>query len=383
MKKIKIISLLISTIFILQIALGLASAYATETEENKDGLVAEGTPQNGTLLGADTDTSDTEWTDFSNAKFELKKQGKSKAIIEVSNVEPKEDSSYRLYLSSDSSKPNISSIITESNYSSEVMSLVYDKDSKLFKSVTANNGVDEVSKSVELNQDIYATVIEYSSRKENIDIYGVKLERYEEPKYFEALSSTFTSNIMTQISTNFTHAKVNNRKIKVKIGEIADTSVLQKIKNNDSDGFSNLLSYAKSSDSLYNKTLEANKDDSYAIEYTNSTGELSISGIKDKGYYYLYLELDDESGKYTPGEAVTLGIGYNNTNGWGINYYDTNEFEWVNFSTEGNIDTDKDPTVAPTPIPQTGQSIAIVVGIGFSIVAAYILVKKYKEYKQF
>ncbi len=43
-----------------------------------------------------------------------------------------------------------------------------------------------------------------------------------------------------QIVTTFTHASENDRKIEIKVGKITDKTILNKLKNNDSSGFSDL-----------------------------------------------------------------------------------------------------------------------------------------------
>ena len=57
-----------------------------------------------------TEEPSDDWTDFSNAKYELMKNGTSKALVEISEVNYKEDSSYYLYITSSNTKPDISSI---------------------------------------------------------------------------------------------------------------------------------------------------------------------------------------------------------------------------------------------------------------------------------
>ena len=62
-----------------------------------------------------------EWTDFSNAKFELKKEGISGARIEISNVTGNENSSYYILINSNNDKPNI----TNNNFDEKILYIDY------------------------------------------------------------------------------------------------------------------------------------------------------------------------------------------------------------------------------------------------------------------
>ena len=318
-----------------------------------------------------TDSDEGDWTDFSNAKFELKKEGVSDAIIEISNVTPRSESSYYLFITSDASKPNVT---TED--SDKYILLSYDSDSN--KLIT--NNIEKVTKNVELNQDLYVTIIEMqrdNKNQEDIVIYGKKLQRYEEPKYSDAFLSTFVSYNDTQIVTTFTHAKENNRKIQIKVGKITDVSILQKIKNQDSSGFADLLSFAKSNQGIYNEKLDADKDSSFAIQYTTRAGNeiIDLKGLQNDGYYFLYIKADDENGKYISQEAVTLGQAeIVDSSLWNIHFYGASEFQWVDF---GNVEGDY--TIAKGELPNTGIRTVILAVLGLVLVGGGVSYKLYKR----
>ncbi len=338
---------------------------------------------------AGSESEEEEWTDFSKAKFELKKNAGSDAVIEISNVTPKEGSYYFLLINNNDAKPNITGSIFD--YPNKI-GLSYNKDTNKFKTgVTVG---DEVTKNVELNQDLYVTVIEQvSGGKENVVSYGNKLDRYEEPKYHDAFSSTFMTSEADQIVTSFTHSEKNDRKMQLKVGKITDNSILQKIKNEDSSGFSDLLNYAKADNGIYDEIVDAIKNSSYALEYDTSLGKsklINLDGIQNNEYYYLYIKTDDENGKYISNEAVTFAQAKVSTI-WRLLFYGTADFEWADF---GNVNTNtikdntvkdddgKDDTVANEKIPQTGANVfaitlygAIVVSIG---AISYIGYKKNK-----
>lgn len=58
---------------------------------------------------------------------------------------------------------------------------------------------------MELNQDLYATVLEKDGLTDNISTYGNKLDRYKESMYSDAFFATFMTYDEDQIVTNFTH----------------------------------------------------------------------------------------------------------------------------------------------------------------------------------
>ena len=141
MKKIAIVSLIV--MFIMS-AIGYYNVEATDSlTEVESRTVDEENIEK-------TATEETvELTDFSSAKYELKKDGISKAIIEITGVIPKDPNiDFYLYITSNSDKPNISTL------DSEKIRLSYDENNKTFKTADA----DKVAKYVELNQDIYVSI---------------------------------------------------------------------------------------------------------------------------------------------------------------------------------------------------------------------------------
>ena len=343
-----------------------------ETKEDTKQTKDEDTTTKTTTEKSETTTGKEEWTDFSKAKYDLKKDGISKAILEISNVTPKENHNYYLYITSNSSKTSINDI-DENNK----ILLTYDKESKTFKSLDY-----KLSKYVELNQDLYATVLEEKGYLSNISTYGNKLERYSESKYNDAFYATFITSKSDQIVTNFTHEKSNNRKMQIKVGKITDIDILKKIKNKDTTGLSSLMTFAKSNTGLFDQTLDADKDDSYAIEYNAGTGKskdnklIDLKGLQNEEYYYLYVKTSDENKKYISNEAVTLakaGVYENGT--WYLFFYGSSDFKWSEFET-----TTVDNTTKPGKLPQTGvEYVMYCIVIFVTAVSGFIAYKKYKK----
>lgn len=324
-----------------------------------------------------------EVTDFSNAKFELKKQGDANAYLEISGITPKEDSEYYLFITNDNNKPDVTST------SSGKIWMKYDETSKNLKSVA----VEDIEKNIELNQELYATIVEKTKKSDNVVTYGIKLNRFEEEKYYGAFRTTFIAKNSTQIVTKFTHAANNNRKMQIKVGKITDNSILQKIKSNNITGFSELLSYAESSSGIYDQTLSADIDSTNISynDYKTGNSAIELNGIENDAYYFLYVKTDDENGKYISNSAVTLGKSYVNDSGWGISFYGSSDFEWNDFdsdktddnNTNGNTTNDNkinDNTVSNMVLPKTGLEIFIFSAIVLVVVTvgafSYIQYKK-------
>ena len=347
------------------------SCYSTDIKEEtepKEETETEPKSENTDGSGA---KANTDWTDFSKAKFELKKQGTSDAIIEISGVTPIENNLYYINISSNKNKPNIDEI----NLDDEI-GLNYDKNSKKFVTYEA----DKLANYVERNQDLYASVIELNGSKKSIVSYGNKLTRYSEPKYADGFFATYMSSEGDQIVTTFTHGQSNNRKILIKVGKITDISILKKIKSKNAAGFEELLNYAKSNSSLYNQTIFADKNDGFAIEYNagsyknTNNSIISIKGLEDEAYYFLYVKTDDENGKYISNEAVTLAQASTPAGHWYLHFLGSDDFKWADWD---EVDT----SIAPKIFPKTGVKYAM---YGISILIAglsvFIAYKKYNKY---
>ena len=329
-------------------------------------------------------------TDFSKATFKLEKYGIAQANLIISGVTPKENRSYYLVLSNDSNKPTKK--YDDLSRARELISLKYDSDKKVLYS----NNSDYVANYVERTGKIYASILEYvdSSKNENIPygsndyaIYGKELKRYDEPKYIEGFTdSSHVTHDSTQIITSFTHGSENVRKLYIKIGKITDTSILQKIKNQDSSGFADLLKYAKSNKGdIIDGKYDANKGYNFLEYNSNDTSEnkpvLDISKTEGDAYYFLYVSGDTENGKYIEQEAVTLANchAYDNGNRY-LFFYGKDDFTWADFgSVPTTTETKKDNTVADGKIPQTGETVTIFAALGITLIVGTIGIVKYRK----
>lgn len=300
---------------------------------------------------------------FNNAKITTEKDSQN-VKVKISNFTLDENNDTHVILSDSMTPPSISSSkdLDENNarkiISTYIKEGVYSLDSDNW------NGL------FEQNKDVYAHIVETKKdelgNREYSVVKTIKLSKPSEPKYSDAFFATHVAKNSTQIVTNFTHGSKNPRKMQIKIGKITDTSILQKIKNQDSTGFASLMTYAKGASSLYDKTVDIPAELS-SIEYIANDSHADNEKIDltkkldDEAYYFLYVKTLDENGKWVSNEAVTLAqadvFGADQDNSWYLFFYGESSFKWADF---GNVE---DPTIAPTPIPQTGQSVIVAVAL--------------------
>lgn len=309
-----------------------------------------------------------EWTDFTNAKFELKKVGTSSCNLEISNVIPKSNSLYYLLITSNADKPKITS-----DTEKKKISLTYDSNNKKFYS-------HELEEYVELNQDLYASVIEENKDKEVV-IYGKKINRYSEPKYNDAFFATFMTNKKDQIITKFTYSGKADRNVQIKIGRVTDLSIIKKIKNGDNSGFESLLSLAKSNDGIFNKNVEIKKDSKSDVSYdankdSNEADLIKLDNLQDGAYYFLYVKVDDENGKYITQEAVTLAQGQTYPGGWSMFFYGDNNLKWPDYENTKQ----EDDSTAKGELPQTGVQATVIISL--IVIFTGVGVFSYRQYRK-
>lgn len=231
-----------------------------------------------------------------------------------------------------------------------------------------------ISKYLEKSGDIYVWIYETqivnNVRQNKCIIEAQKIERPALKKIGTRMQCYFF-NSYTGTLLYEAHNYENARKINLKIGKVTDKNILRAIKNGETDCLQKLLDYAKNADSIYTGTVSLGQSEAIANKLN----------LIDDEYYYVYMVLDDENGKYFPVEDVSLyqALVYEENNGE-INknlfdYLDKN-FKW----NLGDDDTTIDNTTATGKLPQTGASIVIYVAITLVIVAGVIFAIKYKKY---
>lgn len=332
------------------------------------------------------------FTDFSNAKYELLFD--SYVNLKITSITPKEENDYYYIITSNNTKPSLSKV----SYGS--FDIEIGKDANNLNVNTKENSLysTTLDKYVELNQDLYLWVIEdvkleevyetednkFVSHSTKFVVEGVKLTKPELPQLNLILKSINISDEGTRMDFLFPTA-VENRKFKIKFGKVTDNSILQKIQNNDYSGVTSLLTYAKNNNALYVADLVTTREGYYRNEKALFDGRALL---QNRAYYYIYVEFDDEDGKYCPIEGVTLGQAWISslTTNWDLWAYTSSDFEWNNLSStdsETENNEELDDTVATKELPNTGSKIFVMTSvIALVALAGIICYKKYNEFRR-
>lgn len=291
------------------------------------------------------------WTDPSNIKFTVTED----FYLKVTGL--KEDGKYYGFISNGKIAPTVPDTGWIENENLPV----------------TNKPGFSISKYLEKSGDIYVWIYETqivnNVRQNKCIIEAQKIERPALKKIGTRMKCYFLNE---ETSTHLFEAYnyENARKINVKIGKVTDKSILRAIKNGETDCLQKLLDYAKNADSIYTGTVPLGRSESI-------TNKLNL--VNDE-YYYVYMVLDDENGKYFPVEDVSLyqALTYEKDGKTSKNLFDylNDNFKW----NLGNDDTTIDNTTATGKLPQTGASIVIYVAITLVIVAGVIFAIKYKKY---
>lgn len=291
------------------------------------------------------------WTDPSNIKFTVTED----FYLKVTGL--KEDGKYYGFISNGKIAPTVPDTGWIENENLPV----------------TNKPGFSISKYLEKSGDIYVWIYETqivnNVRQNKCIIEAQKIERPALKKIGTRMKCYFLNE---ETSTHLFEAYnyENARKINVKIGKVTDKSILRAIKNGETDCLQKLLDYAKNADSIYTGTVPLGRSESI-------TNKLNL--VNDE-YYYVYMVLDDENGKYFPVEDVSLyqALTYEKDGKTSKSLFDylNDNFKW----NLGNDDTTIDNTTATGKLPQTGASIVIYVAITLVIVAGVIFAIKYKKY---
>lgn len=335
-----------------------------------------------------------EFTDFSNAKYELLFD--LSVDLKITGVTSKEDSNYYYIITSDKTKPTLPLVADGDcdDSDSKVNSLSFNEEKNWFY-------VESLDEFVELNGDLYIWIIESVELESSYDVgedcyisYSTKFvvegEELKRPEWNSILRSFYIwggedSDITekySSISFRFPTA-VEKRKFKIKVGKVTDNSILQKIQNNDYSGITSLLAYAKNNNAVYTTDLTTTEACYFSADEELFDG---LTLLEDQAYYYIYVELDDENGKYYPLEGVTLGQASINSSNkyWELFAYTNKNFEWNNLSStpvETEKKEEKDNTTTSKVLPDAGTKLGIVL-VGITLLGVSVFVyRKYSKLK--
>lgn len=266
---------------------------------------------------------------------------------------------------------------------------------------SGNTTMRLIESSVELNQDLYLWVLEFNNTAEEkveFVLKAKKIERPKMPKYAEVFNSyTNVTSKGTILSFNIPWAAKTIRKFDIKIGKVTDNEILQSIKNGESNAFERLTTYAKSTNSIYQEKLSTSDTSvSGRNDYDSSNGvdkRIELSNVEDGAYYYLYVNFDDESGKYYPIEGITLCKAEVPVQDWYMFFLGNDDFTWDDFSQApvptGNTTTPEESPTTPkqdqttttkSKLPKTGEGLFIITAFVIIVVMALWLHSKNKKY---
>lgn len=240
----------------------------------------------------------------------------------------------------------------------------------------------DASNYLERNGDIYLWICEQQATEDlkHERKFIVSAKKIDRPKQINLGLRIYLglTDENSNIRMNEPHDENNERKVKLKIGEVTDTSILLSLKNGEANSLNKLLSYAKTANSSYSGILPVWKSESI-VKNIN---------LKDKGYYYIYSVLDDENGTYYPLEDVSFVQASVNNYGTALLtdiYWDGFQAETPKPSTNEDNNKEKpkadETTVKDTKLPQTGESIIITTCLAVLIVLGTILYFKNRKYR--
>lgn len=294
-------------------------------------------------------------------------------------------------------------------FGNEKINIEQDEDGKIINSFYSSDnsiqGMFDFESALEKSGDIYVSIVEeqqdYSKSEKTyinkIILENKKIERPEQKGLTKRIYAIFFDlNNEEEENLIFVSEPHNiERKLNVYVGKITDVSILNSIKNKESDGMSKLLNYAKNNSNESNKyTLTKQKDSTGSF----LAGELINNATFDIGeYYYMYYVLDNENGKYISVEDIGLFYAVSNDQSTYLSSQDDSRFEWKDFDVNDDNnnqdnsqqDTQKpndtnntnDETVAKEPIPHTGLGIGLLLFISIVLVLVITMYKKVNYYK--
>ena len=317
----------------------------------------------------DGDDSTATWTNFEKAIFEWSdytETDHSTPSLIVKNVDLSKSNHYYYYYISNNKNDN-----PDLNKLGE--------DLKYWQTISSEGkiGASALTNYLETNGDIYIWIAEVQNGEKKIVLTARKIERLEQLPLTKRIVGYFSDELSGGIFCYEPHS--TSRKINIKIGRVTDDTILRNIRDNKDNAMSDLLSYAKSTGSIFEKTYTLGE---------NPTMPENIN-IKDKAYYFIYFELEDENGKYYPVEDVELyQASVSDRYVTLINHTDRNFVYNISEDTGPTNDgkdypnNTVDNTTTPEKIPQTGLGITVIpIIVVLAIIAGTISYKvtKYRN----
>lgn len=316
------------------------------------------------------------WTDFSKAGVKIITENTNRNNFDIlfENIKLNSDNMYYVNVSHNSKEEfNLKS-------SDDVYNNMNDKGTKTWQETLNPNGnkvyADEnISNLFAETGDIYITVCEIDRKTDipKIVLQSKKIDRLESLPLTQRITAYFFDDYTSTFCWEM-HGE-NERKVNYKIGKVTDLELLKKLKNGEKTAFTELMEYSKKTEAIASGSVKLGRDKSIITDLK----------LAENVYYYVYLELDTENGKYYPIEDVSLYQTLISEEGKNIQLTSITDkdFEWnlTDKDNPTNNDNKKDDTIAKDKLPNTGMNI--VIGISALVILAIVFVsfKKYKSYK--
>ncbi|MBQ3408016.1 MAG: hypothetical protein IJH12_02275 [Clostridia bacterium] len=346
-----------------------------------------------------------EWSEGNDTKYE----DAVFSIIEINNrwglriegIDKIDNPYFGIYFTNTSDVPTISEL-----GNARFQSLSYNSKNNCYETPSGAY----IDKYVQSAGDLYAWAYTKNHTDNTITIVAQsgKIEKPEFEKYYSAFNKfSGMSDILTRIVFD-NMGDLGNRKFKLKIGKISDINTLIKLKQDDKSEWEKLLENAKTSDDgvVYNEDVEIGWYDAIVFNGYNGGGsyggdiilaEEGLSKLEDSCIYYVYVNFDDEDGKYRPIECINVAKAFVNTNrkSWHLDFFNCNgDYSWdsvpdvvdseddeqkeelININEEtGSKEQSSDENVentayADTKLPQAGEQVTIILAI-FSVVLLF------------
>ncbi len=213
--------------------------------------------------------------------------GQEKSFLYIQNINA--DTSYQVLYSADSNVPNE---ITDSSLFDSKTYLSSARDSSL-------SGLDSFGYTdyASMYGNVYVTLYVYNNlvyEKVSNPILVEKPANLDYGKRMEV--SLYSLNNDVDILIHDIYNKASN--INVKVGEITNKTLLENFAS--SKDYSEILSFAKNDENPV-ITFSGKTSNSSSLD-----GKYDSSNIVDGNYYYIYLSIDTENGKYYPLDEIVV-----------------------------------------------------------------------------
>ncbi len=282
------------------------------------------------ILGMSGVSAAPAWTNMDNATYQFVDDGTGLGYFDLAILGAFDQShTYDVYFArsaSDAPDVNTSSFIKTTANSSSLR----------VNSVNIANSLFEEA------GDIYVWVRETIGSDKQLIASAVKVERPD-----IMLSKRIQTNFLydyTRVNILYPSDTNNaNRTVKYKIGRVTDLSIVRAMNTTDETqlkaALNRLLAYAKADAGMHQGEVQTGQTESITRYMLD---------LEDDVYYYAYLEVDTEDGKYYAIEDVNLYQGLNCELNPSLNNYTLPEFKWpddysceivdgVYYDKEGNV----------------------------------------------